>query len=103
LTFLSAYLDGSIYSGDLVAARRRCLDRGTAMGDLAHECLERYFERLGVSGAPLQTLAVLAWMIHARSDYHHFGLDLGAEPAAAQLRTSRFLRLWSQELGASPK
>jgi hypothetical protein len=103
LTFLSAYLDGSIYTGDLVAARRLCLDHGTVMGKLAHECLERYFERLGVSGPPLQALAVLAWMIHARSDYHHFGLDLGAEPAAAQLRTSRFLRLWSQELGASPK
>jgi hypothetical protein len=102
LTFLSSYVDGSIYTGDLVPARRRCLDRGTMMGRLAHECLERYFERLGISGAPLRPLAVLAWMIHARSDYHHFGLDLGAVPTVVQLRTSRFLRLWSLELGASP-
>jgi len=103
LTFLSSYLDGSIYTGDLVEARRKCLDRTTPMGQLAHECLERYFERLGVSGAPLQALGVLAWMIHARSDYHHFGLDLGTAPTAAQLRTSRFFRLWCLELGAKPE
>ena len=103
LTFLSAYLDGSIYTGDLVEARRRCRDRTTQMGALAHECLERYLDRLGVAAAPFQALALLAWMIHARSDYRHFRLDLGAEPSAEQLRTSRFLRLWYQELGASPR
>jgi hypothetical protein len=43
---------------------------------------------------------VLAWMIHARSDYKHFCLDLGQPPAAAMLRRSVFLRLWYQELGA---
>jgi hypothetical protein len=103
LTFLSAYLDGSIYTGDLVEARRRCLDRGTEMGALAQECMERYVERVGMSAAPVPALSTLAWMIHARSDYRHFCLDLGAAPSEDQLRTSRFLRLWYQELGARPQ
>jgi hypothetical protein len=103
LTFLSAYLDGSIYTGDLVEARRRCLDRGTEMGALAQECMERYVEQVGMSAAPVPALSILAWMIHARSDYRHFCLDLGAAPSADQLRTSRFLRLWYQELGARPQ
>jgi hypothetical protein len=103
LTFLSAYLDGSIYTGDLVEARRRCLDRATEMGALAEESLARYLERLELSAAPWQALAVLAWMIHARSDYRHFLLDLGTAPSVEQLRTSRFLRLWYLELGASPR
>jgi SAM-dependent methyltransferase len=103
LTFLTAYIDGSIYTGDLVGARRACLDRKSAMGALAEECLGRYLERLGLPAAPLKALAVLAWMIHAHSDYRHFQLDLGAAPRVEQLRTSRFLRLWYLELGASPK
>jgi hypothetical protein len=46
----------------------------------------------------LQPLAVLAWMIHARSEYHHFCLDFGEPPDSAILRKSVFLKLWSQEL-----
>jgi hypothetical protein len=95
LMYLSASLDGS---GHLWEARRRCSEPGTAMGSIAEECLGRYLHHVGVPRAALHPLAVLAWMIHAKSDYKHFCLDLGQPPAAALLRRSVFLRLWYQEL-----
>jgi hypothetical protein len=95
LTYFSTYLDGT---GHLWEARRRCSEPGTEMSSIAEECLGRYLPRVRVPRAALHPLAVLAWMIHARSDYKHFCLDLGQPPGAAMLRQSVFLRLWYQEL-----
>jgi hypothetical protein len=98
LTYLSAYLNGSSRSGDLREARRRCLEPETEVGRVASECLNRYRSRLGLPATALQPLAVLAWMIHARSEYNRFCSDLGKPPDPAILRESIFLQLWSQEL-----
>jgi hypothetical protein len=100
LTYFSAYLDGSIYSGRLWEARRRCSVPGTEMGSIAQECFERYLGKVGISAAALHPLAVLTWMIHARSEYKHFCLDLGKPPEAGTLHRSVFLRLWHEELGS---
>lgn len=100
LTYFSAYLDGSMHSDRLYEARRRCSDPATEMGSIAQECLERYLGKVGISAAALHPLALLTWMIHARSDYKHFCLDLGKPPDHATLKRSAFLQLWYQELGS---
>jgi hypothetical protein len=100
LTYFSAYLDGSMRSGRLYQALRRCADPATEMGSIAQECLELYLGKVGIPAAALHPLALLAWMIHARSDYKHFCLDLGKPPDHATLRRSAFLQLWYEELGS---
>jgi len=43
-------------------------------------------------------LRLLAWMIHAHSDWVHRRDDAGGPPTAEALRDSRFLRLFRAEL-----
>ena len=43
-------------------------------------------------------LALLAWTIHARSDYARLADEAAGPPNAAALRTSLFADLWQVEL-----
>jgi hypothetical protein len=46
----------------------------------------------------LPALRLLAWVLHSHSDWIHRRDDAGAEPDAAALGDSRFLRLFVAEL-----
>jgi hypothetical protein len=98
LTYFSAYVEG-VRAHGLSQAWRRCLEPRSEMGSIAQDALERYFAKVGVSPEALRPLALLAWMIHARSEYKEFCQDLGQSPDAAVLQRSVFLQLWYEELG----
>jgi hypothetical protein len=98
LTYLTANIDGS---GRVWESLRRSLDPASPAGRITQECLERYLERVAVPASAVAPLRLLAWMIHSKSDYRHFCLDLGRAPDQAELRRSVFLRLWNEELRSS--
>jgi hypothetical protein len=97
LTYLTANIDGS---GRVWESLRKSLDLASPAGRISQECLERYLERVAVPASAVAPLRLLAWMIHSKSDYRHFCLDLGRAPDQAEVRRSVFLRLWNEELGS---
>jgi hypothetical protein len=98
LTYLTSNVDGS---GQLWESLRSSLDPGCPAGRITQECLELYLERVAVPACALPPLRLLTWMIHSKSDYRHFCLDLGRAPDPAMLRRSVFLRLWNEEVRSS--
>ena len=98
-THAAFYLEGAWVSGAYAAAYRAAWSRETAIGRVNHACVTRYLGALGLDPAIAPALRLLAWVIHAHSDYVHRQLDVGgATPSADQLRTSRFLALFDAEL-----
>jgi hypothetical protein len=97
LTYLTANIDGS---GRVWESLRRSLYPASPAGRITQECLELYLERVAVPASAVPPLRLLTWMIHSKSDYRHFCLDLGRAPDQAELRRSVFLRLWNEELGS---
>lgn len=81
-----------------VASYRRALDPATPAGAVRRDCLARYCERLGLPSSQLRPLRVLVWLVHARSEFHHFAADAGGRPGASALRRSLFLALWHEEM-----
>jgi hypothetical protein len=98
-THAAFYLEGAWVSGAYGAAYRAAWSHDTAIGRVNHACVTRYLGALGLDPAIAPALRLLAWVIHAHSDYVHRQLDVGgATPSADQLRTSRFLALFEAEL-----
>jgi hypothetical protein len=77
---------------------RRLLDPTTFTGSVYKACLAHYGKRLGLDPEQLRLLAVLAWLIHSRSDYRRYASDAGGMPDQAALRRSVFLSLWEEEM-----
>jgi hypothetical protein len=98
LTYLTANIDGS---GRVWESLRRSLYPASPAGRITQECLELYLERVAVPASAVQPLRLLTWMIHSKSDYRHFCLDLGRPPEQPELRQSVFLRLWHEELASA--
>lgn len=98
LAHLTFNVDEAERLEDRVASYRRALDPATMTGAIRRDCLSGYFERLGLAPAQLRPLRVLAWLIHARSEFEHFAADAGGRPEAGVLRRSLFLALWHEEL-----
>jgi hypothetical protein len=98
-THAAFYLEGAWVSGAYVDAYRAAWSRETAIGRVNHACVARYLGALGLDAEIAPALRLLAWAIHAHSDYVHRQLDVaGATPNAEQLRGSRFLALFEAEL-----
>jgi hypothetical protein len=98
-THAAFYLEGAWVSNAYVAAYRAAWSRESAIGRVNLACVARYLDALGLDARIAPALRLLAWAIHAHSDYVHRQLDVGgATPSADQLRGSRFLALFDAEL-----
>lgn len=100
-THAAYYLERAWITGRYEDAYATAWSRDSALGRVNHACIERYLRRLGVDKSVLRPLRLFAWVLHAHSDYLHLRSDLGSAPGAAQLRTSRFLRLYEAELAGA--
>lgn len=98
VTHAAYYLDGAWVSGRYEDAYRAAWSGDTAIGRVNLACVERYLTRLGLSTDLLPALRLLAWVLHAHSDWVHRRDDAGTTPDTAALRDSRFLRLFHAEL-----
>jgi hypothetical protein len=98
ITHAAFYLEGAWVSSQYEEAYRRAWSRQSDLGRTNHGCVARYLERVAVPAELLPALRLLAWMIHAHSDWVHRRDDAGAEPSVEALRDSRFLRLYRAEL-----
>ena len=98
ITHAAFYLEGAWVSGRYEEAYRSAWTQSD-LGRTNHACIARYLERVDVTPDLLPALRLLAWVIHAHSDWVHRRDDAGAEPSVEALRDSRFLRLYRAELG----
>jgi hypothetical protein len=98
LTYLAFFLDDAVVSGRLRESYRAMLSAESLTGQVARECLARYAEEVGIDPAAMRPLRVLAWMLHARSEYSRLAADAGGRPKIEALRESIFLGLWEEEL-----
>jgi hypothetical protein len=98
VTHAAYYLEGAWVSGRYEDAYVAAWSRETAIGKVNLACLERYLARLGLAADLLPALRLLAWVLHAHSDWVHRRDDAGTTPDAESLRDSRFLRLFHAEL-----
>jgi hypothetical protein len=98
LTYLAFFHDGAMQSGRYRESYQATLDRTTATGAVMAECLARYADAVGIARANLQPLRLLAWLIHARSEYQRLLADAGRRPNRAALANSLFLSLWEEEI-----
>jgi hypothetical protein len=98
-THAAFYLEGAWVSGAYEAAYRAAWSRESAIGRVNHACVARHLGALGLGAENAPALRLLAWAIHAHSDWVHRQLDAGgATPSAEKLRGSRFLALFEAEL-----
>jgi hypothetical protein len=97
-THAAFYLERAWVSGRFAQAYRAAWTRDSALGAVHHACAAAYFRALELDPARLRPLRLLAWVLHAHSEYVHFHADAGGTPSADRLRCSRFLTLWADEL-----
>ena len=97
ITHAAFYLEGAWVSGRYEEAYRSAWTQSD-LGRINHACVARHLERVQVPAELLPALRLLAWVIHAHSDWVHCRDDAGAEPSVEALRDSRFLRLYRAEL-----
>jgi hypothetical protein len=98
ITHAAFYLEGAWVSGRYEEAYRTAWSRQSDIGRTNNDCVTRHVERVGVPVELLGALRLLAWMIHAHSDWVHRRDDAGGTPSVEALRDSRFLRLYRAEL-----
>ena len=98
LSYLAFFREGAMRSRRFRPAYRRTLDLGSATGAVRRECLDRYAKGIGLDPEALRRIPLLAWMVHARSEYRHLAADAGGEPADRALRGAIFRGLWEEEV-----
>lgn len=101
MTYLAFALDNvpiETVSPRLRESYRRSLDPTTFTGRIRRACMARYAARVGLDLNDVQRLAILAWLIHSRSDYRRFSADFPSRPRPSTLRQSVFLALWEEEV-----
>lgn len=98
LTYLAFFHERALETGRIREAYRAALDPTTFTGSVQRECLGRYIAGTGLDPAALHPLRLLAWLLHARSEYQHFSADTLERPDPAKLRQSVFVTLWEEEL-----
>jgi hypothetical protein len=98
VTHAAYYLEGAWVSGRYEDAYRAAWSHDSTIGRVNLASVERYLAALGMSLDLLPALRLLAWVLHSHSDWIHRRDDAGAEPDAAALGDSRFLRLFTAEL-----
>ncbi len=72
---------------------RSLRDPRSTLGRSVDRVLDRYAEQADLARRDLDRLALVAWLVHARSEYERLASDLGAQAAAAELPRGLFLGL----------
>jgi glycosyltransferase involved in cell wall biosynthesis/GT2 family glycosyltransferase len=83
---------------DQVATYRALLDSRSALGSAAAGVISRYAGRVGVAEGTVRRLALVAWLIHARSEYRRLAGDAGRSPDPEVLRQALFVGLMRADL-----
>jgi hypothetical protein len=91
-------LDGAIETGRTRESYRRLLDPTTPYGREAAARVVDYCARVGLDPDAFATLRLLAWVVHARSDYLHREMAAAGPPSPDALRTAPYLGLVETEL-----
>jgi hypothetical protein len=98
VTHAAYYLERAWITGRYEDAYAIAWSRHSDLGRVNHARMARYLDRLAIDERLLRPLRLFAWVLHAHSDYLHLRSDVGSAPNAAQLRSSRFFRLYEAEL-----
>jgi hypothetical protein len=94
-------LDGAIETGRTRESYGHLLDPATPYGREAASRVAEYCDRVGLRPAAFARLRLLAWVIHARSDYRHREMAAAGPPSPDALRTAPYLGLVEAELERS--
>jgi hypothetical protein len=97
-THAAYYLERAWITGRYVDAHRAAWSKDTPLGRANHACVARYLARLDLDPWLLGPLRLLAWVLHAHSDFVHLRADVGGTPNDEALRSSRFFRLFRADL-----
>ena len=91
-------LDDAIEAGRTRESYRRLLDPATPSGHEAASRVAEYCDRSGLGSDDFARLRLLAWVIHARSDYLHREMAAAGTPSAEALRDTPYLGLIETDL-----
>lgn len=91
-------LDGAIETGRTRESYRRLLDPGTPYGREAASRVAEYRDRVGLGSEQFAGLRLLAWIVHARSDYLHREMAAAGPPSPEALRAAPNLGLIETDL-----
>lgn len=94
VTYLALLGNRSVAPPRARATYRQTWHEETGFGP---QVLGRYARALGLDADTLRPLRLLAWPIHAKSEYRRMARQAGAPPSVATLRDSLFLALWEEE------
>jgi len=85
---------------DQIATYHALLDPRSAFGTVATQVTRRYAARTALEPETLRRLALVAWLIHAQSEYRRMAGDLGGSPGPEVLRRTLFVGLIRADLEA---
>jgi aminoglycoside phosphotransferase (APT) family kinase protein len=85
---------------DQIATYEALLDARSAFGSVATQVARRYAARTALEPETLRRLALVAWLIHAQSEYRRLAGDLGRSPGPDVLRRTLFVGLIRADLEA---
>jgi Ser/Thr protein kinase RdoA (MazF antagonist) len=91
-------LDGALDGGRTRESYRHLLDPATPYGGEAAARIAEYCERTGLDPATFPDLRLLAWVVHARSDYVHREMAAAGTPSPEALRDAPYLGLIETDL-----
>jgi hypothetical protein len=91
-------LDRALESGRTRETYQRLLDPSTPYGREAARRIAEYCDQIGLDPGSFPNLRLLAWVIHARSDYLHREMAAAGPPSPDALRTAPYLGLIETEL-----
>jgi hypothetical protein len=91
-------LERAIESGRTRESYERLLDPTTPYGGEAASRVAEYRDRVGLSTAAFANLRLLAWVVHARSDYLHREMAAAGPPSPEALRDAPYLGLIETDL-----
>jgi hypothetical protein len=91
-------LERALESGRTRETYERLLDPGTPYGREAASRAAEYCDRIGLDPGSFPDLRLLAWVIHAHSDYRHREMAAAGPPSPESLRTAPYLGLIEAEL-----
>jgi hypothetical protein len=91
-------LDRALESGRTRETYERLVDPTTPYGHEAARRVAEYCDQIGLDPGSFPDLRLLAWVIHARSDYRHREMAAAGPPSPESLRTAPYLGLIETEL-----
>lgn len=91
-------LDGALESGRTRESYVDVLDPATPHGRVAAQCAAAYCDQAGIDAEDYARLRLLAWIVHAHSDFRHLEMAAAGPPSPEALRGATHLGLIEIEL-----